>query len=126
MPHNPAFFGSQSQTGIFDSLRRMFSSPAKPSTEQRNVPGGLAVNSESQNKLGRLTPEEIEKLEAYEDAIIAGEVIEPIPNTNLVKIIYRQSDPELAQKIANTLAEVFKNYNLAIATEGSTKAEDLG
>ena len=75
--------------------------------------------------MGRLTPEEIEKLEAYEDAIIAGEIIEPIPNTNLVKIIYRHSDPELAQKIANTLAEVFKNYNLAIATEGSTKAEDL-
>lgn len=126
LPHNPAFFGSQSQTGIFDSLRRMFSSPAaKPAAEQRNVPGGLTVNSETQNALGRLTPEEIEKLEAYEDAIIAGEVIEPIPNTNLVKIIYRHSDPELAQKIANTLAEVFKNYNLAIATEGSTKAEDL-
>ena len=125
LPHNPAFFGSQSQTGFFDSLRRMFSSPAKPTTDQRAVPGGLAVNSESQNALGRLTPEEIEKLEAYEDAIIANEVIEPIPNTNLVKIIYRHSDPELAQKIANTLAEVFKNYNLAIATEGSTKAEDL-
>jgi capsular exopolysaccharide synthesis family protein len=125
LPHNPSFFGSQSQTGIFDSLRRMFSSPPKPSSEQRSVPGGLAVNSETQNKLGRLTPEEIEKLEAYEDAIIAGEEIEPIPNTNLVKIIYRHSDPELAQKVANTLADVFKNYNLAIATEGSTKAEDL-
>jgi capsular exopolysaccharide synthesis family protein len=125
LPHNPAFFGGQSQTGIFDSFRRMFSNP-KPSTDQRAaVPGGLAVNNESQNALGRLTPEEIEKLEAYEDAIIAGEIIEPIPNTNLVKIIYRHSDPELAQKIANTLAEVFKNYNLAIATEGSTKAEDL-
>ena len=126
LPHNPSFFGTQSQTGFFDSLRRMFSSPpSKPSTEQRTVPGGLTVNNESQNALGRLTPEEIEKLEAYEDAVIAGEIIEPIPNTNLVKIIYRHSDPELAQKIANTLAEVFKNYNLAIATEGSTKAEDL-
>src|SRR6185295_4293703 len=43
LPHNPAFFGSQSQTGFFDSLRRMFSSPpSKPSTEQqqRTVPGG--------------------------------------------------------------------------------------
>jgi len=129
LPHNQTFFGTQSQTGFFDSLRRMFSSP-KPATgpNQRGtstVPGGLAVNNESQNALGRLTPAEIEKLEAYEDAIIANEVIEPIPNTNLVKIIYRHSDPELAQKIANTLAEVFKNYNLAIATEGSTKAEDL-
>jgi succinoglycan biosynthesis transport protein ExoP len=125
LPHNPAFFGSQSQTGFFDSLRRMFSSPSpKPGTDQRAVPGGLAVNNESQSALGRLTPAEIEKLEAYEDAIIANEVVEPIPNTNLVKIIYRHSDPELAQKVANTLAEVFKNYNLAIATEGSTKAED--
>ena len=127
LPHNPAFFGGQSQTGIFDSFRRMFSSPTKPSNEQqRTVPGGLAVNNEAQSPLGgRLTSEEIEKLEAYEDAIIASEIIEPIPNTNLVKIIYRHSDPELAQKVANTLAEVFKDHNLRIATEGSHKAEDL-
>ena len=88
----------------------MFSSPSKPSTEQRTVPGGLAVNSESQNKLGRLTPEEIEKLEAYEDAIIAGEVIEPIPNTNLVKIIYRHSDP-VSSEGRQHVAEAFQNYN---------------
>src|SRR5215216_3551444 len=60
LPHNPSFFGSQSQKGIFDALRRMFSSPTKPSAEQRTVPGGLTVNNESQNSLGRLTPEEIE------------------------------------------------------------------
>src|SRR6185369_4867820 len=75
LPHNPSFFGSQSQTGFFDSLRRMFSSPpSKPGTEQRAVPGGLTINNESQSALGRLTPEEVEKLEAYEDAIIAGEI----------------------------------------------------
>jgi polysaccharide biosynthesis transport protein len=124
LPHNPAFFGGQSQTGFFDSLRRLFSKPTT-STEPRTVPGGLAVATESQTTLGRLTPEEIAKLESYEDAIIAGEIIEPVPSTNLVKIIFRHSDPELAQKIANTLADVFKNYNLALATEGSTKAEDI-
>ena len=125
LPHNPAFFGSQSQAGFFDSLRRFFSKPSTTPADQKAVPAGLSVVNETQTTLGKLTPEEISKLEAYEDAIIAGETIEPIPNTNLVKIIYRHSDPALAQKIANTLAEVFKNYNLAIATEGSTKAEDL-
>ena len=124
LPHNPAFFGSQSQTGLFDSFRRMFSTPKK-NVDQKAVPGGLSVATEPTTSLGRLTPEEIEKLEAYEDAIIGGEIIEPIPNTNLVKISYRHSDPELAQKISITLAEVFKNYNLALATEGSTRAEDL-
>jgi capsular exopolysaccharide synthesis family protein len=124
LPHNSAFFGGGSQSGLFDSLRRLFAKP-KPKNEPRVAPGSLSVTTETETTLGRLTPEEIEKLEAYEDAIIGNEVIEPIPNTNLVKIIYRHSDPELAQKIANTLADVFKNYNLALTTEGSSKAEDL-
>src|SRR5215467_4030125 len=86
LPHNPAFFGGQSQSGFFDSLRRVFSKP-KPNTEARVAePPGLGVSTESETPLGQLTPEEIEKLEAYEDAIIGSEVVEPIPNTNLVKI----------------------------------------
>src|SRR5689334_2290650 len=126
LPHNSSFFGNQSQSGFFDSLRRLFSGP-KPANETRPGSGGLAVATTETQKSnwGKLTPEEIEKLEAYEDAIIAGESVEPIPNTNLVKIIYRHSDPALAQKVANTLAEVFKNYNLAMATEGTTAAGDL-
>ena len=40
-------------------------------------------------------------------------------------IRFLHSDPELAQKIANTLAEVFVNNNLMRATIGSTKAEDV-
>ena len=123
LPHNSAFFGGQSQ-GFFDSLRRIFSKPQQ-NKERAPVPQGLAVTTETETTLGQLTPEEIEKLEAYEDAIIGGETIEPVPNTNLVKIIYRHSDPELAQKIANGLADVFKNYNLALASEGSNKAEVL-
>src|SRR6185295_12746481 len=123
LPHNPAFFGGQTQTGVFDSLRRLFSKPK--TTEQAGTPNGLAVATETQSSMGQLTPEEIEQLEAYEDAIIGGVVIEPVPNTNLVNIIYRHSDPELAQKVANTLADVFRNYNLAIATEGSNQAADV-
>ncbi len=124
LPHNPTFLGGRSQTGIFDSLRGFFSSP-KEKTDAKPAPAGLSVIADTEKSLGRLTPEEIAKLEAYEDAIIAGEEIEPVPNTNLVKIIYRHSDPELAQKIANTLADVFKNYNLALATEGSNTAENI-
>src|ERR1041384_6090065 len=39
LQHNPAFFGGQSQTGFFDSLRRLFSGPKK--TESRATPAGL-------------------------------------------------------------------------------------
>ncbi len=124
LQHNQAFFGGQAQSGLFASLQRVFSKPKKRS-ESPAVSPGLSVVSETEVTRGNLTPEELTELEPYEDAVIGGEVIEPVPNTNLVKIVFLHSDPELAQKIANTLAEVFVNNNFARSTEGSTKAEDL-
>ena len=124
LQHNPAFFGGQSQGGVFTSLRRIFSKPKKVN-ESPAVSPGLTVVGESEVSSGSLTPEQLAKLEPYEDAIIAGEVVEPLANTNLVKIKFIHSDPELAQKIANTLAEVFVNNNLERATAGSSKAEDV-
>jgi capsular exopolysaccharide synthesis family protein len=124
LQHNPAFFGGQTQGGFFSSLRRIFSKP-KNSTESPAISSGLTVVGESEVTGGSLTPEQLAQLEPYEDAIISGEAVETVPTTNLVKIRFIHSDPVLAQKIANTLAEVFVNNNLARATMGSTKAEDL-
>ena len=124
LQNNPNFFGGQTQGGIFASLRRIFSGPKKkPDASPAST--ALSVVEESEVADRALSAEELAKLEPYEDAIIAGETIEPIPTTNLVKIRFAHSDPELAQKIANTLAEVFVNNNLTRATLGSTKAEDL-
>lgn len=124
LQNNPAFFGGQTQGGIFSSLRRIFSGQ-KSAQAPRGASSGLAVVGEDEAADESLTPEKLAKLEPYEDAIIESETIEPILGTNLVKIKFAHSDPELAQKVANTLAEVFVNNNLARATAGSTKAEDL-
>jgi succinoglycan biosynthesis transport protein ExoP len=124
LQHNPAFFGGQAQGGVFNSIRRIFSKPTRTS-EAPTVSRGLTVVGESEVTGGALTAEELAKLEPYEDAIIAGETIESVPTTNLVKIKFVHPDPELAQKVSNTLAEVFVNNNLTRATMGSTKAEDL-
>src|SRR5258705_13450635 len=56
---------------------------------------------------------------------MGGEVVESVPQTNLVKIRFIHTGPELAQKVSNTLAEVFVNNNLERSTRGSNKAEDL-
>lgn len=124
LQNNPSFFGGQTQGGVFASLRRIFSKQKRP-TESPAVSPGLTVVGESEVTGGALTPEQLAKLEPYEDAIIAGELIEPVPNTNLVKIKFIHSDPEIAQKVANTLAEVFVNNNFERATVGSTNAEVL-
>ncbi len=124
LQHNPAFFGGQTQGGVFSSLRRIFSKPKKVN-ESPAVSSGLTVVGESEVTGGSLTPEQLAELEPYEDAIIAGEMVEPVSQTNLVRIRFVHSDPELAQKIANALAEVFVNNNLERSTMGSNKAEDL-
>ena len=55
-----------------------------------------------------LSPEELSALEPYEDAIIGAEKVEGIVGTNLFNIKFRHTDPEMAQKVANALAEVFQ------------------
>ncbi|HEX9423152.1 MAG TPA: polysaccharide biosynthesis tyrosine autokinase [Pyrinomonadaceae bacterium] len=124
LQHNPSFFGGQTQGGVFSSLRRVFSK-SKKVNDSPAVSSGLAVVGESEVTGGSLTAEQLAELEPYEDAIIAGEMVEPVTQTNLVRIKFVHSDPELAQKVANTLAEVFVNNNLERSTMGSNKAEDL-
>ncbi|HSS20794.1 MAG TPA: polysaccharide biosynthesis tyrosine autokinase [Pyrinomonadaceae bacterium] len=124
LQHNPAFFGGQTQGGVFNSLRRIFSKPKKVDAAPAAAPG-LTVVGESEVSEGSLTPEQLAELEPYEDAIIGGESIETVPQTNLVRIRFVHSDPVLAQKIANTLAEVFVNNNLERANIGTSKAEEL-
>src|SRR6185312_13136868 len=59
-------------------------------------------------------------------SIAASEVVDPIPQTNLVVIRYTHTDPELAQKIADSLAEVFvANNTERLETNTSKAAQDL-
>src|SRR6266699_698471 len=124
LQHNPNFFGGQSQGGVFSSLRRVFSREKKAAASAQS-PTNLNIVGENELKEQQWTAEQLAELEPYEDTIIANETVEPVVGTSLVVIKYLHTDPELAQKIANTLAQVFVDNNLERATYGSTKAEDL-
>ena len=124
LQHNPNFFGAQ-QGGIFSALRRMVSGEKKPTSLPAVAPGGLSVIGEAQLKDEPLSPEELSALEPYEDAIINAEKVEGIVGTNLFVIKYRHTEPEMAQKVANALAEVFRANNVERTTQNSTKAEEL-
>ena len=119
---NPNFLGGQAQSGVFDSLRRLFSrgkTKAAPSSNEDNA----QTVGEDELRERQFTQEELDKLEPYEDAIIANETVEPVPNTSLVVIKYHHTDPELAQRIANTLADIFVKNNLERITAGNSQAE---
>jgi len=121
LPNNPKFTGGGAQSGVFNALRALVSGGPKKSTAPTPpAPTGLEVVSEAQLRDKPLSAEELAQLEPYEDMIIGGETISGIPGTNLFSIKYRHSDPELAQKITNTLAEVFATNNLQCSELGSS------
>src|SRR6266542_3597911 len=124
LQNNPTFLGGQTQGGVFSSLARLFS-PQKKTSRSPADPAALSVVSEEEAANESLSSDELAKLEPYEDAIIGGETIETILGTNLVIIKFAHSEPELAQKISHTLADVFVKNNFARSTIGSTKAEIL-
>jgi polysaccharide biosynthesis transport protein len=123
--NNPSFFGPQNQPGLFSSLRRALSRDTSSSNTNKSESAEPGLGEESKLNEASLSSDQLAKLEPYEDAIIGGEQVEPTVGTNLVTIKFQHSDPQLALKVSNTLAEVFINNNLARTTSGSSKAQDL-
>src|SRR5688572_15361448 len=123
---NPNFFGGQAQGGIFAAFKRMVAGDQKKRSAASPAVGtGLSVVGEAQMKDNRLSPEELAALEPYEDAIIAGESVEGIVSTNLFRIKYVHTDPEMAQKVSNTIAEVFRSNNIERFSATSSKAGEI-
>jgi succinoglycan biosynthesis transport protein ExoP len=125
LQNNPAFLEGQASSGFFGGLRRLFfgdkpASPTVGTTTIVPVVDGASVTAE------QLTPAQLQKLEPYEDTLRANLTVEPVERTSLVTLKYRHSNPEIAQKVADTLAQVFIYNDLRHTTTGQrTAAEDL-
>jgi capsular exopolysaccharide synthesis family protein len=125
LQHNPTFFGPQGQSSIFASLKRIFSRDKVVQSPAQSGNGAAPIDEET-IKERQLTQEEEAALEPYEDTIAANLVVDPVPQTNLVIIRYRHTDPLLAQKVADTLADVFVRNNVERQEIGTSKAtQDL-
>jgi succinoglycan biosynthesis transport protein ExoP len=121
---DPAFLGGQAQSGIFDSLKRIFTHE-RPVTAAKTPSSDVQPIGEEQMKDRQFTAEELTALEPYEDSIIGNLTVEPVLATSLVNIRYRHTNPVLAQKIANTLADVFITNNVERQESGTSKADVL-
>jgi polysaccharide biosynthesis transport protein len=121
LPHDPKFINGQAQSSIFSSIKRIFSGDKAKSGTSTASP--IEPISEAEMNARQFTPEELAALEPYEDAIANGLGVDAIEKTNLVNIRFTHTDPEMAQKIANTLADVFVKNNMDAITAGSSTAE---
>lgn len=123
LQNNPAFFEGQANSGFLAGLRRLFfGEKPTPANVDTGVPvvDGVSLNSD------QLTPQQLERLEPYEDALRSGLTVEPVDKTNLVILRYRHNNPEMAMKISETLALVFIAKDLERTTTGArTNSEKL-
>lgn len=122
LQNNPEFLGGQANSSVFSSLKRIFARDKSAPAPAQGANSEPQAVGEKELQERQLTPEQIEKLEPYEDAIIANETIQPIDKTNLVVISYNHTNPQLAQRIADTLAEVFIQNNIERQQVGTDKA----
>jgi len=125
LQHDPTFFGGGQSAGVFSSLRKLFGGGEKQKQKVSPATSSQGLNVVSAEKLRDqpLSPEELSALEPYEDMIIGSEQVDGIVGTNLYTIKFRHTDPAMAQKIANTLADVFQSNNLERSTANSNKAD---
>ncbi|HEV2765085.1 MAG TPA: polysaccharide biosynthesis tyrosine autokinase, partial [Pyrinomonadaceae bacterium] len=121
---NPAFFGGQAQAGFVNSLRRIFARDKNKAAAPDKDDGSVPLVTESEVKDDSLTFEEMEKLEPYEATLAANLSVEPVLGTNLVTLRYRHTSPELAQQVANTLAQTFVENNITREASGTENAAE--
>jgi polysaccharide biosynthesis transport protein len=124
LQNNSGFLG-QTSPGVLTSLKKVFSrKDAQQLADQKQTESEVPIVKEMEVR-EQLTPEQIAKLEPYEDTFIGNLSVEPEMGTSLVRISYKHTNPEMAQRIANTVAEVFMLNNFDRETRGMQKSSEL-
>ena len=124
LEHNPEFRGDAGGSGkSWTDIRGLLglkpktnvANPALP--PQTTLPAGLS-SAAAQEQV------EAERLSDYVEALQAGVKVEPVKETRLtvretrlIDVSYRHTDPRLAAKIVNSVAETFVNQNYEKKTE---------
>ena len=125
LEHNPSFLGKQPQKlSTWESLKKMFgfgnkdTGPALSPAATQKV-GTIAAAGE-QNDLG-----EVNRMAPFVGLLKGGLNVKEVENTRLIEIRYRHTDPELATKIVNTVAETLRLSNMERRADNSSNAGDF-
>jgi polysaccharide biosynthesis transport protein len=118
---NPNLLNSENK-GIGFMFRSLFSS-AKPAAKESSLPI-LVENSDQteQNQEVQLSPEEKALVEQYKGHLLGGLNVSPVEKTNLVNVTITSTNPDLAAKAANMLADIYREEDIQRATEGERKS----
>ncbi len=123
----PNLLGGQNK-GFVSTFRSMFSSGKDTSIKESSLPVLTEADGETTvTEKIPLTPEEKERADSYASVLVSNLTVEQVERTNLVYIIVESTIPDLAAKVADKVAEVFIEQDIARETQGAKKnLDDLG
>ncbi|MDQ3131445.1 MAG: polysaccharide biosynthesis tyrosine autokinase [Acidobacteriota bacterium] len=118
---HPNLLGNQNK-GILATFRSIFSSDKTAENKDDSLPvlseTNIAVTGAAADKIP-LTPEEQERAVQYAFSFLSGLGVEQIEQTNLVNIKVKGTNPALAAKVADTVAETFIAQDIERETQGA-------
>ncbi len=119
-------FDSQDR-GLLAGIRSMFSRSAASTEPENTLPIYTDSSAAPDKSTGAtLTPEEDNRANQYVAKLISGLRVEPRERTNLVNISISDTNPTLAARVADKVAETFKNEDEDREMRGEKQAiEDL-
>lgn len=109
---------NQSSPGLFASLRSLVSKQKTDETQSTLPTLNDAAITETAVNDSALSPEEKERVEFYTGMLLGGLNVEQTPNTNIVTIEHQSSNPELSAKVADAVANVYIEQNVARQMQG--------
>ncbi len=125
--HRDANLLGDQNRGILAGIRSLFSGGQKAADLENSLPVVSESSLDPDNDtLIQLSPEENTRAETYAGILVGGLRVEQIERTNIVNVSVQNSNPVLAAKVADEVAELFIKEDAEREIAGSQKAyEDL-
>ncbi len=128
LANNRAFVNPQSvqDRSTWDSFKRMAGFGKKTAPDDQNkLVERLPLNESLAPATSREDIVEMNRLSPYVETLQRSLTVKQINDTRLIEIRFKHSDPQVAAKVINGIADAFAYSNLERKTETSDKAGDF-
>ncbi|HEY4423705.1 MAG TPA: polysaccharide biosynthesis tyrosine autokinase [Pyrinomonadaceae bacterium] len=131
LEHNPDFFKGAQRQSTWQTFLRMVGLGSKP-PEAPKQPDQLPLTTSFAQATAREDLNEAKRLAPYVNTILGGLRVEPVKETRgyyketrLIDIKFTHTDPSVAEKVVNAIAEVYVFWNLEKRTEANSTTGDF-
>jgi succinoglycan biosynthesis transport protein ExoP len=120
LQNNPKFLSEPRQAGFALGLRQLFSRAKAAPSPIESAP--VAKTAFETGLTETFTAEQTLRMEPYVSAIISNLKVEQEKYSNLINIRFTHTNPELAMKVIETIADTFVAQDSKYETAGTRKA----